>query len=77
MTRIITGKIKCPPPRQVSATTEIELLLMPDTLLATLYMLSLSIFITVKGKSLYFASKDLFTITELRNDRAKFKPKAI
>lgn len=50
---------------------------MPDTVLAALHMLPLLIFITLRGKNLYFARKDLLTITELRNDRAKFKPKVV
>ena len=58
-------------------TPEIEFLLMPDTVLAALHMLSLLIFITLRGKNLYFASEDLLMITELRNDRAKFKPKVV
>lgn len=39
-------------PHLVSATMETELLFMPGTILVALHMLSLSIFITVKGKNL-------------------------
>lgn len=70
----LLGKLNAP--QQVSASPETELSLMLDTLLSALHTFSLSILKIMKGKHLYFARKDLLTITELRNDRAKFKPKA-